>query len=291
MKKSWFKEFKSKFKVVIIHPETYEEKGGFNMSKMRLTSWILLYSLILIVITTCLIFFTSLREMIPGYTDVTLDRRIYNMEQRADSIEKVFYQKDLYIENLKRIINDEDMGDDSVKAMQHINIGKPNVTRNSMLKSEQDSIFRVQFEAETQYNIFGSQFINTNDNSNMPTFFVPINGLVTNHFNGNNKHFGVDVVANTDAVIKATADGTVIFSDWSVEGGYVIGIQHNKDIISIYKHNATILCSEGDMVKAGDAIAIVGGGGSTSTGPHLHFELWFKGRALNPEDYISFEGK
>lgn len=288
MKNNWFKNFKSKFKIIIVHPETYEEKGGFNMSKMRITMMVMIYSLVLVAGTTCLIFFTSLREMIPGYTDVTLDRRIYNIERRADSLEEVFRQKDLYIKNIKRIINDE-IPNDSIQAMSHIDINKPNVTKNSMLKSENDSIFRLQFEAETQYNLFGSPFLNSTDKSDMPTFFVPVNGLVTNHFNSNNKHFGVDVVANVDAVIKSIADGTVIFSGWSVESGYVIGIQHDKNLLSLYKHNSALLCQEGDLVKAGDAIAIIGGGGSTSTGQHLHFELWFQGRALNPEDYISFE--
>ena len=253
MKSNWFKNFKSKFKIVIIHPDTYEEKGGFNMSKMKITNMIIIYSLILIALTTCLIFFTSLRELIPGYTDATLDRRVYNMEHRADSIEEVFRQKDQYIENLKRIISDENMEFDS--------IGMPSVSSSNTL-SLVDQLF-----------------------------FVPINGLVTNHFNADKKHYGVDVVAQADAVIKATADGTVVFADWSYEGGYVIGIQHHSNILSVYKHNATIMCREGDMVKAGDAIAVLGGGGSTSTGPHLHFELWFKGTPLNPEDYISFEGK
>ena len=253
MKSNWFKNFKSKFKIVIIHPDTYEEKGGFNTSKMTITTWIIVYSLILIAVTTCLIFFTSLRELIPGYTDATLDRRVYNMEHRADSIEEVFRQKDQYIENLKRIISDENMEFDS--------IGMPSVSSSNTI-SLVDQLF-----------------------------FVPINGLVTNHFNADKKHYGVDVVAQADAVIKATADGTVVFADWSYEGGYVIGIQHHSNILSVYKHNATIMCREGDMVKAGDAIAVLGGGGSTSTGPHLHFELWFKGMPLNPEDYISFEGK
>ena len=182
-----------------------------------------------------------------------LDRRVYNMEHRADSIEEVFRQKDQYIENLKRIISDENMEFDS--------IGMPSVSSSNTI-SLVDQLF-----------------------------FVPINGLVTNHFNADKKHYGVDVVAQADAVIKATADGTVVFADWSYEGGYIIGIQHHSNILSVYKHNATIMCREGDMVKAGDAIAVLGGGGSTSTGPHLHFELWFKGTPLNPEDYISFEGK
>ena len=258
MKRNWFKNFKSKFKIVIIHPDTYEEKGGFNMSKMKITTMIIIYSLILVAVTTCLIFFTSLREFIPGYTDATLDRRVYNMEHRADSIEEVFRQKDQYIENIKHIINDENTDFDSIDVMSKLNIGDPYLA---------------------------------NKNFEMPMFFVPVNGLITNHFNANKKHFGVDVVAGADAVIKATADGTVIFSDWSYEGGYVIGIQHDSNIVSVYKHNATVLCRQGDMVRAGDAIAVLGGGGSTSTGPHLHFELWFKGMPLNPEDYISFEGK
>lgn len=248
MKNKWFKDFKSKFKVVIIHPDTMEEKGGFSMSRLNFWSTFIVYSLIIIAITTCVIFFTSIRELIPGYTDVTLDRRVYNMERKADSIDVIFHQNEAYIENLKRIINDEDMSSD-----------------NMMVRSK------------TYVNV--------------PAFFVPMTGLVTNHFNSNNKHFGVDVVAKDDAVIRATADGTVVFSDWSVEGGYIIGIQHNKNLVSIYKHNASVMKHVGEKVKAGDAIAILGGGGTTSTGPHMHFELWYKGNALNPEDYISFEGK
>lgn len=257
MKNTWFKNFKRKFKVVILHPETYEEQGGFNMSKMNFWVTLILYTLIIMGITTSLIVFTPLREYIPGYTDVTISRRLYNMEHRADSIEVVFHQKDLYIENLKRIINDENIDEDF----------------------------------DFQYDMIHTSSSYSYDDFSVPTFFVPINGLVTNHFNSNTKHYGVDVVAKNDAVIKATADGTVIFSDWSVEGGYVIGIQHDRNIVSVYKHNATLLHHEGDVVRAGDAIAVVGSGGSTSTGPHLHFELWFNGHAINPEDYISFEVK
>lgn len=254
MKKHWFKEFKRKFRIAIIHPETYEEVKRFDMSRMKFTNVVIVYTLLLIALTTCVIVFTPLRELIPGYTDVTLGRRIYRMERRADSMEVVFRHNNLYVENLKRIMNDEDLDDYSIRSF------RPHIT------------------------VAG-------DNVSMPSFFVPINGFVTNHFDSRNKHFGVDVVSSADAVIKATADGTVIFSDWSVDGGYVIGIQHSKNIISVYKHNASILCHEGDVVHAGDAIAILGNGGNLTTGPHLHFELWFRGQAINPEDYISFEGK
>ncbi len=248
MKNKWLTEFKRKFKVVIVHPETLEEKNGFSMSKMKFWTLILIGALIIITLTTCVIFFTRVRELIPGYTDVTLDRRVYDMERRADSLGMVFHQNDIYIENLKRIINEEDYDD-------------------------------------------GDFMTHSGNNKNTMAFYVPMKGLVTNHFNGKNKHYGVDVVAQTDAVIKATADGTVIFSDWSVESGNVIVIQHDKRLVSVYKHNASLMKHVGDVVKAGDVVAIVGGGGSTSTGPHLHFELWFKGNPVNPEELISFEGK
>jgi len=245
MKKGWFKNFKDKFKIVIIRPDTFEEKADFSMSKMKLMTWVVIYSMLLIVLTSCIIFFTPIREYIPGYKNIALDRRVYNMEQKADSLERAIHQNDIYIRNLKRIIND-DFDDDY-----------------------------------TPINIY---------NNEAPIFVAPLKGIITNEFNFNEKHYGIDVVANTDEVIKALCDGTVVFADWSIEGGYTIGIQHDKNLVSVYKHNAELLHHEGDIVKAGEPIAIIGNGGTTSTGPHLHFELWYKGVPLNPADYISFEG-
>ncbi|MGN0032625.1 MAG: M23 family metallopeptidase [Candidatus Limimorpha sp.] len=290
-KSKWFEKIKRKFKVIIIHPETYEERGSFKTSRLILTVVFVSYTVFLIAGTACLVVFTPLRELIPGYTDVSLNRRVYNMECHADSLDEAFRQNELYIENLKRIIYEEDFFDDSIKALSGKTESIGGVVKNGNVRSSNDSMFRAHFEAEVQYNLFNSTFIDSDDNLNMPTFFVPLNGLVTNHFNRNEKHYGTDLVANSDAVINATADGTVVFSDWSVNMGYVIAIQHFNNLISIYKHNAALLRQEGDYVKAGDAISIIGGSGSISTGPHLHFELWYNGRPLNPEDYISFEVK
>lgn len=249
MRKSWFKDFKNKFRIVIIHPETYEQRAGFSMSKMRFTVLVVFYTLLLIAITTCIIFFTPIREYIPGYTDVTLDRRVYSMEQKADSLEIALRQNDTYLRNLRRIIDDEEYD---------------------------ESLLHTPINIYEDYE---------------PVFMAPLNGMITNRFNYNNKHYGIDIVAKADEVIKATYNGTVVFSDWSVEGGYIIGIQHDKNLVSVYKHNAELLHHEGDLVQTGDAIAIIGNGGSMSTGTHLHFEIWYKGMPLNPEDFISFEGK
>ncbi|MFN5223434.1 MAG: murein hydrolase activator EnvC family protein, partial [Bacteroidota bacterium] len=119
-------------------------------------------------------------------------------------------------------------------------------------------------------------------------FFAPVKGIVTSEFNPKIKHFGVDIVASANEVIKTTLDGTVIFSDWTSDTGYVIAIQHGNNIFSVYKHNSALLKSIGDFVKAGEVVAIIGDSGETSNGPHLHFELWYNGTAVNPTEYIAF---
>lgn len=284
-------KIRKKYRVVVYNNDTYEEKAHFKLTLLNFFNILVASSVLLIILVTYLIAFTPLREYIPGYTDVSLNRRVYEMERRADSLEMVFKQKDLYINNLKRIINGEDFDTDSVNSL----LTKSSNTNfdNIVIKnSEQDSLFRLGYEEETRNNLFGNRIMSdVSQEFKLVSFFAPINGIVTQHFNREAKHFGTDLVASNNSVIKATADGTVIYSDWTVDNGYCIGIQHNGNLFSIYKHNAVLLKEEGDFVNAGDAIAIYGNSGSLSTGPHLHFELWYNGTPLNPEDYISFESK
>ena len=249
----------------------------------------ILSSVLLIVLVTYLIAFTPLREYIPGYTDVSLNRRVYEMERRADSLETVFRQKDLYINNLKKIIMGDDFESDSINSLL-TKTSETHFDNKAVKNSKKDSLFRIEYENETRNNLFSNVISSDNHQEfKLVSFFAPINGIVTNHFNREQKHYGTDLVSSNNSVIKATADGTVIYSDWTVENGYCIGIQHNGNLFSVYKHNAVLLKEDGDFVNAGDAIAIYGNSGSLSTGPHLHFELWYNGTPLNPEDYISFE--
>lgn len=284
-------KIRKKYRVVVYSNDTYEEKVHFKLTLLNFFNILVASSVLLIILVTYLIAFTPLREYIPGYTDVSLNRRVYEMERRADSLELVFKQKDLYINNLKRIINGEDFDTDSVNSLL-TKSSNTNFDDIVIKNSKQDSLFRIGYEEETRNNLFGNRIMSdVGQEFKLVSFFAPINGIVTQHFNREAKHFGTDLVASNNSVIKATADGTVIYSDWTVDNGYCIGIQHNGNLFSIYKHNAVLLKEEGDFVNAGDAIAIYGNSGSLSTGPHLHFELWYNGTPLNPEDYISFESK
>lgn len=288
-KKRFLERLRRKYRIVIYNNDTYEEKVHFKLTLMNFFSIVVFSSVLLIVLVTYLIAFTPLMEYIPGYTDVTLNRRVYEMERRADSLETVFAQKDLYINNLKRIVMGDDFDTDSINSL----LTKSSNTDFSKIvdrKSKNDSIFRAEYENDTRNNLFKTDMLNeTTADFDLVSFYTPMEGIVTNHFNRAEKHYGTDIVSDRSSVIKTIANGTVIYSDWTVENGYTIGIQHSGNLLSVYKHNAVLLKETGDFVNAGDAIAIYGNSGSLSTGPHLHFELWHNGTPLNPEDYISFE--
>ncbi len=288
-KKKLKDRLRKKYRIVVYNNDTYEEKVHFKLTLMNLFNIIVFSSVLLTVLVTYLIAFTPLREYIPGYTDVSLNRRVYEMEQKADSLELVFHQKDLYINNLKKIIMGEDFDTDSINSLLTKST-QTNFNNITDKKSKNDSLFRLEYENETRNNLFKNVIMEEMPSEyKLVAFFPPMSGMVTNHFNREEKHYGVDIVADNNSVIKATADGTVIYSDWTVDNGYSIGIQHGGNLFSVYKHNAVLLKDDGDFVNAGDAIAIYGNSGSMSTGPHLHFELWYNGTPLNPEDYISFE--
>lgn len=288
-KKSFKDKLWRKYRIVVYNDETYEEKKHFKLRLINLLNIIIFSSVLLIALVIYLIAFTPLREYIPGYTDVDLNRRVYSMEQKIDSMENVYRQKDLYINNMRKIIMGDDFEDDSINSLL---IKSSTTDFNSITdrKSKKDSLFRVEYEIETRNNLFERDVVNENPSEyKMVSFYAPLKGMITNHFNREEKHYGIDLVADNNSVIKAITDGTVIYSDWTVDNGYCIGIQHNGNLFSVYKHNAVLLKDDGDFVVAGDAIAIYGNSGSLSTGPHLHFELWYNGTPLDPEDYISFE--
>ena len=272
------------------HDESGRPILNFKLNLLNLILVIIGIALLLIVITTFIIAFTPLREYIPGYTDTNLNREVYLLSLRADSLEKEMQKKDVYFDNIKKIVEGYDFAADS--ALASLSIYEPlpkGVTDTITLKkSVQDSILRAEYEAQNQYNLFGDDYLPpAKPSSLVKNFFVPLNGTILNAFNAEKGHLGVDISSDRDQVINATLEGTVVFSTWSINNGYCIGIQHSDGYFSVYKHNATLLKKEGDYVKAGEAIAILGKSGESEEYEHLHFELWHNGIAVNPADYMT----
>jgi len=199
----------------------------------------------------------------------------------VDSLENELTIRDEFFNGIRAIISGE-VPEEQLRTDTSVEIS--NVEFEEF---NHDSVFRDKLIAE-QTSLALDKGNNQRLSISQIHFFVPLKGVITNHFNSAADHFGVDLVSGPNARISAVLDGTVIFSDWTLETGYVIHIQHSSDLISVYKHNSELLKSQGDRVKAGEAVAIIGNSGELSTGPHLHFELWHSGNPLDPEQYIDF---
>ena len=199
--------------------------------------------------------------------------------------------KDLYIQNIKRVIGGNTSKSDTQGT--RLNGVSPSSVKydtiNTLYKSREDSALRAEIEAEdSRYELNVSEKKPFTNSISSFFFFTPLKGSVTNIFDPVSRHYGVDIVAAKNEAIKSTLDGTVIISNWTSETGYVIGIQHSNNIVSFYKHNSALLKKAGAYVKAGEPIAIIGNTGELTSGPHLHFELWYNGTPVNPKDYIAF---
>ena len=285
-----FRKLNRKYDFLMSHDESGRPMLNFKLNLLNLVLAIIGMALLLIVITTFIIAFTPLREYIPGYSDTSLSREVYELNLRADSLRQEMQRKDIYFQNIKKIVEGYDFAADS--ALASVNIYEPlpaGVTDTITLKkSVQDSLLRAEYEAQDQYNLFGKEYLSpTKQSSLVKNFFVPLTGKVINPFDADKGHFGVDIASEGDKIINATLDGTVVFSSWSINNGYCICIQHADSYFSVYKHNATLLKKEGEYVKAGEAIAILGKSGDEETFEHLHFELWRNGLALNPAEYMT----
>ena len=276
------KIFQNPYRIVI-----FNDLNLHIIRQVRFNARTLLGALVFAVIfiitgVTILIAFTPLREYIPGYPTGKMRQALISNVLVVDSLEQEILRRDRYFKDFRAMLAGEVSSDTAVK---HAATVRPDQVQ---FKSyDHDSLFKDEI-AQEQVNLG----INTNPAPKGGVagllFFPPLNGMVTGRFDVSNRHFGVDIVGKLNSRISAALDGTVIFAGWTIDTGYVIYIQHEQNLITVYRHNAELLKIQGDKVRAGEAIAIMGNSGKESTGPHLHFEMWLNGISTNPEDYIKF---
>lgn len=289
--KGWasFKEkLRNTYRLVVMNDESFEEVGSYKLSLLNLYIAISAATVLVAFLVFALIFFTPIKRFVPGYGDASSGelREIY---EKNKELEEIIKAQKTYTDSFRRMIMGDDETEEDVKNEEIIEID----SLQSVAIIKEDEILRQEVEEEVQSQQrqkLGSINISANDMPLEQLYFIPpITGVVSEQFMPDKKHYGTDILAPKNTPVKATLDGFVISSDWTLETGNTISIQHSNNLISSYKHNSALLKEIGDAVKAGEAVAIIGNTGTLSNGPHLHFELWHKGKPINPEDFITFE--
>ena len=285
-KKSFLKhKLLNKYRLVILNKDTFEERFSLGLNRLNVFVYTSLFVFILIGLTIVLIAFTGLREYIPGYSSMTVTRQAIALEHRADSLQMVLTQNEQYLKSIQLVlsgniepleIDREAMKGDGIENTERVK------TMPSSVLSVSDSLLRERVMQEDKYNpLVSDREINL-------ILFPPVKGRISEKFSLESKHYAVDIIPEPNTPVKSVADGTVIFAEWSVDTGNVIIVKHNNNLISVYKHNASLVKKQGDLVKAGEVLGTVGNSGALSTGPHLHFELWYDGYPIDPMNLIEF---
>ena len=273
----------NKYRLVVLNENAFEERLALKLSRLNVFIFGGVFSIFLILGTILLIAFTPIKEYIPGYSSTKLKTDATKLTFETDSLKNRLAVLENYTKSIKSVLTGEITADDTIDSIQELS-KRTQIDESKLNATKQDSIFREKIESRDRFPLSDEL-----QNKVKIVFFAPISGTVSQSFNSENKHFALDVVAKTGTPVKAVADGTVIFSEWTTETGYVIIIKHANNYISVYKHNGTLLKEQGDLVQSGEAIASVGSTGELTTGPHLHFELWSDGYAVNPTNYIDFQ--
>lgn len=260
---------------------TFEEKASLTLSKLNV--FMLLSSILVLFfgVSIFLLGFTALREYLPGQIRKDQTQLLIDLSYKMDSLEHVIQINEAMLNNNMRILNDhpdtsmDEKGNDSLIGEVMLN---PSVEELSL---------RDKISGEKDYSLEAGR--SQTGNAIFAPFFTPLSGMVSARFNPVIDHLATDIVSKDDQTVKSVLEGTVVLASWTPETGNVIAVQHANNLLSIYKHNSVLLKKVGNFVDAGEAIAIVGNSGEYSSGPHLHFELWHDGVALNAEDYMVFK--
>lgn len=259
--KKWFNSLKEKYHLTLINKDSFAEIYSRQVSKGRFFLLAISISFGFFVLAFCVISFTPIKKLVPGFESDEMQQELIKMKQQIFAMEQEIAGKLNYANQLDSIFNVVDDLPDSgnkITPLQDLSLIK------NSTKSEQISLFNYHF-------------------------YQPITGIVSQKFNVKEKHYGIDIVSEKNETIKSVLSGKVILASWTLEQGNIIAVQHQDNLVSFYKHNSVLLKHSGDLVKAGEIIAIVGNSGEQSSGPHLHFELWQNGTPLNPLDLMSFE--
>lgn len=281
-----FKWINEKYRLVLMNDQTFQEERSFRLHPSSVGLLVLVVVTAISSIVILLMVTTPMGRLVPETSNQNIRAEITNMYLHVDSLEKALKERDEFIVMFSNLVHEKfDYEDD----LEDPNLKQSTSTVPVPEKSDELKELMASIDSEAELGNLIENTLSASNNINAMIFVAPIKGMVSDTFAPTRSHYGTDVVAPKGSLIKATQKGTVIVATWSADTGHMLAIQHDNNIVSFYKHNASLLKKTGDIVQAGEGIAIIGNTGEMTEGPHLHFELWFNGQAVNPERYIEFK--
>ncbi|MBK78150.1 MAG: peptidase M23 [Flavobacteriaceae bacterium] len=278
------KKLTSRYRMLIVNEETFEEQFQFRLSRLN----VIIVSIFLFSIFSVGLFFTiaytPLREYIPGYDSSEIRKNAIENLFVTDSLINIYEKNSRYLNSVKKVLTGENL-DESFFSNNNLENDSIVEKFSELIKGNKaDSILRKIVDQEDKYNFDQNEAFKSNLFLNPPA-----RGPISQEFNVKEEHFAVDIVLEENSPIKSIADGTVIFSEWTAQTGYVIIVRHNYGFMSVYKHNSSLSKKQGELVLTGEVIAAAGNTGEYSTGSHLHFELWLEGYPMDPKQFLNFD--
>jgi murein DD-endopeptidase MepM/ murein hydrolase activator NlpD len=270
-----------RFHILLVNEKTLEKRKLFSSSSINLVVSVLFAFLLLLSTSFMLIYITPLKEYFRGYTSIELRENAVENSMKLDSLESLYISQSKYIKSLKDLLSGNISFEDLDQNTE--NTGSKLLELEIVKTNLEDSLLRALVDEEDKYNAFdlqGERFTTV--------LFPPVKGGLSSGFDYESKHYGVDIAMPENSPVHSISEGIVVFAEWTSETGFVIILEHLNGLTSIYKHNSSIIKTQGDRIETGEIIAFTGNTGSLTTGPHLHFELWFRGEPVDPESYIEF---
>lgn len=286
MRKTFSSWLTTKYLMIIRNEENFAEKTTISFNYARLLT-LILFSFIILFVLSFLLATTVLKQWFdPRHAELEMNQQLLGLSITVDSLMEEVDKKEMFITNFQRVVAGEDsVVQDFSERLINSNTDDDLGTIAEAELAPVDSMFRKEFETS------GLELLtisSTDSDLGELFFFSPIEGIVSDKFNARIQHFGIDIVAKKNEPVKSVADGTVLMASWTQDAGYVMAIQHRSNLISVYKHNSDLLKDVGNFVSAGEIIAIIGNTGELTSGPHLHFELWYNGNPVDPEEFVTF---
>ena len=278
----FLKKLLIRYRMVIINEETFEEQAQVRVSRLNFMILVILIIASIFTATFITIAYTPLKAIIPGYDSSELRQKAIQNLFTTDSLITLYNQNINYLNAVRSVLNGDVTFQDPELSIEN-GLNDQELNASFAPPIIEDSLLRAFVAKEDKYNP------NETRESGITTLLLaPAKGPISQPFSPEDLHFAVDIVLEENTPIKAIADGTVIFAEWTSQTGYVIILEHLSGMLSVYKHNADLNKKQGDAVSGGEVIASAGNTGEFSTGFHLHFELWENGTPVNPEEYILF---